>query len=755
MLTSFRLFWRFAGLMALILSASSFIQISAQDKNTALDFAALAKSAETARAGNNLAEAIRDYREALELQPDWQEGLWYVGTLEYERDHYAEALPAFQQLTQLAPEAGPAWNFLGLCEYETKDYANALQHLTTGQKLGDADDPEVSRVAKYHLALLLIHSGNFETATAELGPLVAEGQSSTQVKIALALATLRAPVLPEQVDPSQDALLRDVGSAATLLEQGPTAAALASLAALLEKYPATPYLHLAYGSALFAAQKYQEAATEYRKESKVSGQSPLPYVHLALCELAIQHPREALQAAREAVRLAPNSSAAHELLAKSLEAANEPQRAREELAAAKQLLPERLVVEARIRDRYSIGSASTAGAQPGPAQNGSGGPALSFEELSRQAKTANAAGDAELAMSRYQEALKIRPDWQEGLWNLAMVSYSSRHYTEAIAALKKWLERTPNSGTAWAVTGLSEFELKDYDNALIHLERGQELGLGGNFESVQLAKYRLGILLNRNGQFEAAEEILNAVAGKRPLAGEVRFALGMSLLRLAILPGQMESANEPVITAMGEIAELLKDSGYDEAFPKFEALLRQYPSAPFVHYVYGTALAALSRYDEADDQLEKEILLTPVSELPYLQLASIALKRHRAENALASAQQAVKLAPRSAEAHYLLGRAYMELGNDRQAVEELETAAKIAPGSPQIHFNLAKAYAKTNLPEKAAREREIFAGLNAQAEERRSLQGPQSYGAHNAANSPFSPADSAKPVPPEQPENRQ
>ena len=183
--------------------------------------------------------------------------------------------------------------------------------------------------------------------------------------------------------------------------------------------------------------------------------------------------------------------------------------------------------------------------------------------------------------------------------------------------------------------------------------------------------------------------------------------------------------------------------------------MKKYPTAPFVHYVYGTALATLSRYDEADEQLQKEILLMPASELPYLQLASIALKRHRAENALAPAQQAVKLAPSSAEAHYLLGRAYLELGNERQAVEELETAAKITPSSPQIHFNLAKAYAKTNLPEKAAREREIFAGLNAQAEERRSLQGSQSYGAHNAADSPFSPANSAKPVPPEQRENQE
>ena len=268
-----------------------------------------------------------------------------------------------------------------------------------------------------------------------------------------------------------------------------------------------------------------------------------------------------------------------------------------------------------------------------------------------------------------------------------MVSYSNHHYAEAIAALKKWLEHTPNSGTAWAVMGLSEFELKDYDNALIHLGRGQELGLGGNFESVQLAKYRLGILLNRNGQFEAAEEILNGVAGKGPLAAEVRFALGMSLLRLGILPGQVENAKAPLVAAMGEIAEMLKDSRYDEAFPKFEAVLKQNPSAPFVHYVYGTALATLSRYDEAGEQLQKEILLMPASELPYLQLASIALKRHRAENALAPAQQAVKLAPSSAgNPLYLLGRAYLELGNKAASGGRIETASKNHAKQPANSF---------------------------------------------------------------------
>jgi len=49
--------------------------------------------------------------------------------------------------------------------------------------------------------------------------------------------------------------------------------------------------------------------------------------------------------------------------------------------------------------------------------------------------------------------------------------------------------------------GLSEFEIKDYGNALIHLQRGEELGLGGGPEEKSIAKYHLGLLLNRDGKF--------------------------------------------------------------------------------------------------------------------------------------------------------------------------------------------------------------------------------------------------------------
>ena len=155
--------------------------------------------------------------------------------------------------------------------------------------------------------------------------------------------------------------------------------------------------------------------------------------------------------------------------------------------------------------------------------------------------------------------------------------------------------------------------------------------------------------------------------------------------------------------------------------------MSEYPTTPFLHYAYGTALASLSRYDDADTQLRNELRISPKSEMPYLRLAAIALRQHRPADALPSAQHAVQLAPDSGEAYYLLGRAYLETGQDEIAVHELETAAKLSPGSPEVHFNLAKAYARAKQPEKANQERDIFVRLNALAEQQRSLHGSQSY----------------------------
>jgi tetratricopeptide (TPR) repeat protein len=118
--------------------------------------------------------------------------------------------------------------------------------------------------------------------------------------------------------------------------------------------------------------------------------------------------------------------------------------------------------------------------------------------------------------------------------------------------------------------------------------------------------------------------------------------------------------------------------------------------------------------------------------LPYVRLASIALRQQQPGDAIEPAEHAIQLAADSAEAHYLLGRAALQLGDRARSVRELEIACRLAPSSPEAHFNLAKAYAKAGQPQKSEQERTRFTELNAVADARK-RQGNQVYqGPHDA-----------------------
>jgi tetratricopeptide (TPR) repeat protein len=353
-------------------------------------------------------------------------------------------------------------------------------------------------------------------------------------------------------------------------------------------------------------------------------------------------------------------------------------------------------------------------------------------DLNVAALYANELGRAHLGLPlSARDTMKLDPAES---WQQATQLFSAGRYIDAMPFLKSHLATKTQDGTAWAMLGLCEFETRDYDNALLHLEKGASLGLGGSPESVRIARYRLALLLIRNAQFDRAATLLVPEAEGNSLAPQIQFALGLALLHKKMLPEQVPTSDVPLVQSAGEISLLLHQSKYDAAFPKLQQLIQKYPTTPLLHYVYGLGLASLSRYEDAEAQFNEESRISPQSELPYVQRAFVELQTRRPADALTSAQRAVQLAPDSAEAHYVLGRSLLESGKYQDASQELQTAARLNPGSPEVHFNLAKAYAKLNRREDAERERATFARLNAEIEYQRSHQGSQAYGAAHTAS---------------------
>lgn len=651
-------------LLSAALATALLFSFPAAAQQPGSDFDVAVKAANAARDAGNVDEAIGDYNRALAIRPGWAEGWWELGAMQYEASHYADAVVSLKKLTELDPKTAAGWSVLGLSQFEAKKYSDALASLQTMQKLGGVSDAEIARVANYHLAMLLVRFGYFDEGLALMRTSFGES-APVQAQGVMGLALLHVPLIPDEVDPSKEALLVAAGTAAASGD-------VQKLGALAEQYPQTPWVHYAYGTALAAAGQTADALAQQRLETEVSPQNALPWVAISELSLHLNKTQDAVEAAKKAVDLDSDLAAAHEALAKALTAAHETQRAAVETRKAAQLaanaVPQR---DPRMIVRY---------AAPGVTESG---------------------GD-------------------KATWDAAMKAFSAGQYAEAVTAMKSWVQQNPADGTAWAVMGLAEFSQKDYANARIHLQRGVDLGLKGSPESIQLANNRLATLMVRDGDFDAASRLLTPFAEHAPsavaaLADGTQLALGMALLRIPMLPEALSPEQHAMAADAGDIVRLLLASRYEEAFPKFQALIAAHPTTRWLHYAYGDALYSLSQYDEAKAQMQAELKLSPHSALPWIRLASIAIRQHEAAEALTDARTAVSADAGSVEAHYELGRAWMENGDAQKAIAELEKANGIRGDNAEIHFALAAAYAKAGQADKAAAERTEFLRLKALA----------------------------------------
>ena len=685
------------------------------------DFEELSRQANAARVAGNAAEAIRGYESALKIRPEWPEGWWYLGTLYADAGRFSDAIPVFTRLTEANPKLGPAWASLGLSEFELKDYQSSRVHLQQAQELGFAEAPYLEAVATYHLALLLNLNGEFEDAFALLASKFGKETLAQQTRIALAMSLLRIPLLPDQMDPGKDALIADAGEAAELLVTASFGQAFQVFQQMLKDYPDTPFLHYAYGSALDFRAQYDAAEVQLREETRIMPHSALPYMRLAAIALKARRPADALPSAQRAIDLAPQSAMAHKILAKALMELGKTEPAAKETGIAEKLGSENPEVDSEVAAFYarSAPSAGTVSSQAEPAAT----PRGNFDDLARQAVAAGQAGRTEEAIGYYQRALELQPSWDEGWANLGTLFYVAGRHAEGISALKNSLGINSQRADAWVFLGLCEFEKKEYKNAYLHLERGRDLGFHGTPQAQRVASLVLAELRNWSGDFDGAKDLLIPEVDRGQLTARTKTVLALLLLRIPILPDQVGPSQEALVRAAGETAALLYAERYNEAFQRFQQMLKDFPNTPFLHYAYGSALESLSQHDEAEAQLREEIKIAPESALPYMRLAAICLKTGHPEDAMSSAEQAVKLDPQAPGGHELLGRASLELGKIEPAVKELEIASRLAPTYPEVHFNLARAYTKAHMAAEAERERAIFARLNAAEEQEKFSRG--------------------------------
>ncbi len=366
------------------------------------------------------------------------------------------------------------------------------------------------------------------------------------------------------------------------------------------------------------------------------------------------------------------------------------------------------------------GAAQTAGPRTPTAARTTAAPAVSFEEAAARAAGARDRGDPVDAIRWYRVGVRLRPGWEEGWWYLGALSYERRESAQATRAFARFVALKPDSGPAWALRGLSEFDRHDYDASLRYLARGLSLGSVGKAEIRDVVYYHMALLRMRAGQFPLAAEPLSALARVKSETPSLVTACGLFLLQMAVLPDEVPAEKQELVQMAGRAA--FSALGLKpEARPRFEELLARYPDTPNLHYGYGAYLLQQGEEhaEPALDAFRKELEIDPKSIFARLEIAFELLKRGEHAQALPYAEQAARLAPGLFAAHHALGRALVETGQVPRGVSELEQAVRLAPDSPEMRAALARAYVTAGRRTDAEKERDAYRRLQVERERNR------------------------------------
>lgn len=339
--------------------------------------------------------------------------------------------------------------------------------------------------------------------------------------------------------------------------------------------------------------------------------------------------------------------------------------------------------------------------------------AASFESLVERAKKASDENRLEAALAFYRQALTLRPRWAEGWWSLGTLSYDQNRYADGAAAFAKLIALQPENGTARAMLGLCQVELREDDAALKNLSFAQRFGVQNDRQLQHVVLYQLGSVQLRKRKFGDAANTLTLLVSDGVRSPEVVTALGMAAL--TIQPQNAPPPGTPgldVIDRVGRAQMLAALKNFSAAKDIFTLLTAEYPAYSNLHFAFGRLHLDAHEADEAVVEFQKELQLNPKHLGALLEIAAV---RYRLDSAdgVKYAEQAVKVSPQLPFAHYLLGLLYLDTDRAAEALPELEIARKAFAKQPQIYFALGNAYAKLGRKEDAARMRAEFTRLNA------------------------------------------
>jgi tetratricopeptide (TPR) repeat protein len=316
------------------------------------NFDDVVSQASAAREQNDVSRAVELYTQAVQLNPKWPDGWWFLGSLQYGAGSYPAARDALAHFIELTPNAGPALALRGLCEFETGEYPQSLEDIQHGIALGAANQPRNEQILRYHEALLLTRLGRFGDALKAYAFFAQKQVTNPELFMAIGLAGLRMPLLPKDVATDQLELFTATGNAAFQFMAGDKSSAGQSFQSLFQRFPAAANAHYLYGYLLFPSDP-NAAIAEFKRELDVDPANQAALVMAAWGLLMRNNPSEALPFAQKAAEKEPGLPTPQLVLGRSLAETGNLNAGIEHLEKALQLQPDNVEIHLALAKAYS------------------------------------------------------------------------------------------------------------------------------------------------------------------------------------------------------------------------------------------------------------------------------------------------------------------------------------------------------------------------------------------------------------------
>eukprot|EP01119_Soliformovum_irregulare_P008699 TRINITY_DN217_c0_g1_i1.p1 TRINITY_DN217_c0_g1~~TRINITY_DN217_c0_g1_i1.p1 ORF type:complete len:733 (-),score=188.95 TRINITY_DN217_c0_g1_i1:215-2413(-) len=315
--------------------------------------------------------------------------------------------------------------------------------------------------------------------------------------------------------------------------------------------------------------------------------------------------------------------------------------------------------------------------------------------------------DPDKAMMSYDNALRHNPYNVKALTQIASICRMREQYPKAVEYFQRILNIENNNGEIWGALGHCYLMMDDlqkaytaYQQALYHLPNPKDPNLW----------YGIGILYDRYGSFEHAEEAFTAVLkmdGKFEKSNEIYFRLGiiykqqmkyeqaLDCFRFILSRPPRPLTQGDIWFQIGHVQELQKE--FNLAKDAYEKVLKETPNhAKALQQLGWLYHSSMSNQEVAITYLLRSIDADQTDGQTWYLLGRCYMAQQQYRKAYDAYQQAVYRDGRNPTFWCSIGVLYYQINQYRDALDAYSRAIRLNPYLSEVWYDLGTLYESCN-----------------------------------------------------------